>query len=82
MKSYEEIEPVIHKLYSELGKDPKELKGWMEDFVYKLQRKDSAVAIIQRRHIDDYFDSERDKDSAKEKIKKALSNFHFPNTNE
>jgi hypothetical protein len=78
MKSFEEIELEIHKLYSELGKDPKELKGWVEDFVYKLQRKDNAVTIIPRRHIDDYFDSEKGRNSAKEKIKKALNNFQLP----
>lgn len=79
MRSFDEIKLEIHKLYSELGKDPQDLRGWEEDFGYKIQRKiDGALIEIQRGVIDDYFGSEPGRNNAKEIIKKALNNFQLP----
>jgi hypothetical protein len=79
MRSFDEIKSDIHKLYSELGKDPQELRGWEEDYGYKIQRKiDGALIEIPIEVIDDYFGSEPGSNNAKEIIKKALNNFQLP----
>jgi hypothetical protein len=79
MRSFDEIKLDIHKLYSELGKDPQELRGWEEDYGYKIQRKiDGALVEIPIGVIDDYFGSEPGSSNAKEIIKKALSHFKQP----
>lgn len=76
MKPAEEIEPDIRKLYSELNKDPKELiRFWERDYMYYIQRSDSAVTQISRDVIDDYYGSEPGVKKAEMKINEALKNF-------
>jgi hypothetical protein len=79
MRSFDEIKLEIHKLYSELGKDPQDLRGWEEDFGYKVQRiSDLAVTWILRKDVDDYFGSGPGKYVGKKNIIEALNDFKLP----
>jgi hypothetical protein len=74
MRSADDIKTTICNLYSELGKDPNELRHFsVKDFTYYITRTDGAITSIRRKDIDDYFDS---KDNiAKINIINALNNF-------
>lgn len=74
MRSADDIRPTICSLYSELGKDPNELRHFnVKGYIYYIYRTDGAQTSIRRRDIDDYFDSE-DR-PAKANILAALNNF-------
>jgi len=59
-----EIYEIIRELYGKLGKDPAELRRISKDDVdkraYRVLKRDSTLAIIPQRLIEDYLGSKSD----------------------